>query len=731
METQMSGSPVSILKSFASAPAFALVRLVLRLLFRVKVIGLDRLAAAGGRVLIVANHVSSIDALLLSAFLPGRILFAAPADVAARWWRKPYWRAAFSLDQNSPKTAKTMMEAIKAGTPCLIFPEGRQSRTGALMKVYESPGMIADKTGAEILPIRIDGPQYSLFSDAVGLRRRMLPQVTLSILPARRLDLPAEIKGHRRRQIAGAKLYDLMEETMVLGAPVSTMLRQLLASKAIRGANRPIVEDAERKPLTHNAYLTEVFTMARLLARTVGAHEKAVGVMMPNGVANAVAIFATQALDRVSAMVNYTSGPKRVVQACNMAQIETVLTLRSFVAGLHLEPVVDALKAEKIRVLYWEDAKAGGFDRLVGWVRARLPAGLAARGLSHSPDAPALLLFTSGTEGLPKGVMLSHRNVIGNGIQFAVRIGFTAGDVVFACLPMFHSFGLTLGFFLPLFAGTRTFLYPSPLRYHDIPELVYDTRATFLLGTDTFLANYARNATPHDFYFLRFAIGGAEQIKAETRKMWSEKFGVRLFEGYGTTETAPVIGCNSPLHYKAGTIGRALSGMETRLKPVDGIAGGAELIVRGLNVMLGYVKADRPGVVQPLEDGWYNTGDVVGLDEEGFVTILGRTKRFAKVGGEMVSLGAIEAVVGSFWPDTRHVAVSVPQQRRGEAVVLLTESLEVDLSRLPALFRAAGLTELSLPRKLIKVARIPLLGSGKTDYAGARAVAMDADAVGD
>jgi acyl-[acyl-carrier-protein]-phospholipid O-acyltransferase/long-chain-fatty-acid--[acyl-carrier-protein] ligase len=290
---------------------------------------------------------------------------------------------------------------------------------------------------------------------------------------------------------------------------------------------------------------------------------------------------------------------------------------------------------------------------------------------------------------------------------------------------MFHSFGLTLGFFMPLFLGTRAFLFPSPIRYHDIPELVYDTRTTLLLGTDTFLANYEKNAAPHDFYFMRFVIGGAEKIKPETKRVWAEKFGVRLLEGYGTTEASPVVTVNSPMYYKAGTIGRILPCMEVKLQSVEGIKNGAELVIHGINVMLGYVKAEKPGVVQPPKDGWYNTGDVVSIDEEGFVIILGRTKRFAKVGGEMVSLGAIEAIVCTTWPGVRHVAVSVPHERKGEMVVLLTESDDVDIGVLLEKFRSFGLTELSLPRKLVRVDQIPLLGSGKTDYVRARQVAEE------
>ena len=722
----MFGSVSSLLQK---ALPFFLVRLLMRLCFRVEVLGLENFEKAGTGVLIIANHVSRIDALLLSAFLPGRVLFATRAEIACRWWLKPYWRLgdAYSLDQENPMTAKKMVEALKQGQRCMIFPEGRTT-TGGLMKVYESPGMIADKAGAAVLPIRIDGLQYSVFSGLGGIvRRRLFPKVTLTILPATELALPEAVKGHKRRLAAGTAIYDVLERAVVEGVPYTTMLRQLLRTRGVRGGVNVILEDAARKPVTHDAFVADFFALARVLERKIEKDERCIGVMAPNGIPNATAIFAIQALDRVTAMVNFTAGVSRIVQACTMAPVKTVVSLRAFVEAQHLEPIVSALEKENIRVLYYEDliVKETPFDRLAGFVKARMPEALSLPGLSTDTDGPALMLFTSGTEGKPKGVMLSHKNIVGNGFQTGVRLGFSSRDSAFACLPMFHSFGLTLGFFMPLFYGTKTFLYPSPIRYHDIPELVYDTQATFLLGTDTFLANYEKNAAPHDFYFLRYAIGGAEKIKPETRRAWAEKFGVRLFEGYGTTEAAPVIAVNSPHYYKAGTIGRVVSGLDVRLNSVEGIRNGAELVVKGLNVMLGYVRADRPGEIQPPKEGWYNTGDVVSIDEDGFVTILGRTKRFAKVGGEMVSLGAIEAIVSDLWPGVRHVAVSVPHERKGEMVVLLTESQDVDLGVLTEKIRLYGLTELSLPRKLLRVEQIPLLGSGKTDYVRARDMAEE------
>jgi acyl-[acyl-carrier-protein]-phospholipid O-acyltransferase/long-chain-fatty-acid--[acyl-carrier-protein] ligase len=506
-----------------------------------------------------------------------------------------------------------------------------------------------------------------------------------------------------------------------------------LATRPIRGGRGDCLEDAERRPMTHDAFVRAFLALSRPLKDRLDTQDKVVGVMMLNGLPNALTIFAIHALGLPVAMINFTSGAEHCAKACATAAIKTVVTLKAFVAEGALAQIAETLRAKGVSIVYYEElvAAEGWAAKTAALVKSRVPPGWVAGRLGQKADDLALILFTSGTEGAPKGVALSHRNIVANAFQFGARIGFAAHDKVFACLPMFHSFGMTLGFFMPLLYGARAFLYFSPLRYREIPELIYDTCATLLLGTDTFLSNYARAAHPHDLYFLRFAIGGAERIKPETRQIWSEKFGVRLFEGYGTTEASPVISANAPMYYKAGSVGCPVPAMQVRLDPVDGVKDGAELVVKGPNVMLGYIRQTAPGVIQPVKDGWYKTGDIASIDERGFITLLWRVKRFAKIAGEMVSLAAVEAAVAARWPDSRHTAVGAPDARKGEVVVLLTESDEVDAAVLPDHFRLHGLTELSLPRKIIRVAQIPLLGTGKVDFIRAHELAIessDADA---
>jgi acyl-[acyl-carrier-protein]-phospholipid O-acyltransferase/long-chain-fatty-acid--[acyl-carrier-protein] ligase len=361
---------------------------------------------------------------------------------------------------------------------------------------------------------------------------------------------------------------------------------------------------------------------------------------------------------------------------------------------------------------------------MMGYLASKIP-GLSYR-LTHrkrDPDAPCVVLFTSGTEGTPKGVALSHANIQANRYQVSSRIDFGPTDIVFNPLPMFHSFGLTCGTLLPILSGIKTFLYPSPLHYRIIPELVYETNASLMFGTDTFLAGYGKFAHPYDFYSLRYAFTGAEKLRDQTRSLWGERFGVRVFEGYGATETAPVLSLNTPMQNRPGSVGRLVPGMRYRLEKIAGIEQGGQLWVSGPNVMAGYLRADNPGQLAPPEDGWYDTGDIVDVDAEGFLTIKGRAKRFAKIGGEMVSLASVESLLADLWPSHAHAVVSVPDSRKGEQLMLVTDNQQAEREAILAYAKRAGIAELGVPKCIMTVDSVPLLGSGKIDYVSVQQIA--------
>jgi acyl-[acyl-carrier-protein]-phospholipid O-acyltransferase/long-chain-fatty-acid--[acyl-carrier-protein] ligase len=283
---------------------------------------------------------------------------------------------------------------------------------------------------------------------------------------------------------------------------------------------------------------------------------------------------------------------------------------------------------------------------------------------------------------------------------------------------VFHSFGLTVGMILPLVSGVHLYLYPSPLHYRTIPELIYGINATIMFGTDTFLNGYARTAHPYDFRSLRYILAGAEPVKEATRRTYMEKFGLRILEGYGVTEAAPVLAINTPMFNRSGTVGRLMPGMTARLEPVPGVEEGGRLYVKGPNVMLGYLKADNPGVIELPPEGWHDTGDIVTIDAQGFVTIKGRAKRFAKIGGEMISLAAVEALAAELWPDALSAVATVPDPRKGERLVLVTEKPGAKRADFQSFAKSRGASDLMVPSDILVVDKVPVLGSGKLDYVG-------------
>ncbi|MGY4345026.1 acyl-CoA synthetase (AMP-forming)/AMP-acid ligase II [Bradyrhizobium sp. GM7.3] len=604
----------------------------------------------------------------------------------------------------------------------VIFPEGRITVSGSLMKVYDGTAMIADKADAVVVPIRIEGAQRSHLSYLNGsqIKRSWFPRVTVTILPPVKLPVDAALKGKARRNAAGAALQDVMIDAMVKNAMLDhTLFEALGHAYRDRDTGKVIVEDALGTKLTYRKLILGAQVLSRKLENGTAIGEN-VGVLLPNSAGVAVVFMALQNIGRVPAMLNFSAGPVNVLAAMKAAQVKTVLTSKAFIEKGKLDKLMAAVSAE-VGVVYLEDVRAsiGTADKIKG-----LLAGTTPRVVRQASD-PAVVLFTSGSEGTPKGVVLSHRNILANAAQALARVDANANDKVFNVLPVFHSFGLTGGMMMPLLAGIPIYMYPSPLHYRIVPELIYQTGATILFGTDTFLTGYARSAHAYDFRTLRLVIAGAEAVKDRTRQVFMERYGIRILEGYGVTETAPVLAMNTPMANRPGTVGRLSPLMESRLDPVPGIEEGGRLSVRGPNVMLGYLRAENPGVLEPLADGWHDTGDIVAIDPAGFITIKGRAKRFAKIAGEMVSLSAVENIAATLWPQAGSVAVSIPDQRKGERIVLLTTEKNAERSAMQGHAKAIGASELTVPAAIMVVDKVPLLGTGKTDYVTATTMARE------
>jgi len=712
------------------------LRWLLNSLYQVEVKGLEFYHQAGDRVLIIANHTSYLDALLLAVFLPDKLTFAVNTRIAKAWWVRPALSLVnfFPMDPTNPLATKSLIKYLQQDHKAVIFPEGRITVTGSLMKIYQGPGLVADKSGASLLPVRIEGAQYTPFSHLRGrVRLRWFPRITLSLLPPRNLSLNKELRGRARRNVVGRILAEIMTEMIFTTSNYRrTLFDALLDARRVHGGRHEVAVDIERRPLTYNRLMTRIFVLADVF-KCGSRHGEAIGLMLPTSISTVAAFLALHLNGRIPAMLNFTAGAKNVLSACETAQLRTVYTSRQFVTAAKLDQLVTAL-SDNVSVVYLEDIRdsIGLAARLRGLIASRFAHTLYHRNPDdRSPDNPAAILFTSGTEGIPKGVVLSHANLLANGQQLAARIDFTAQDIILNALPLFHSFGLMAGTLLPLFAGIKIFFYPTPLHYRIIPEIAYDINATILFGTNTFLAGYARFAHPYDFYSIRYVFAGAEKLQDQTRRVWSEKFGIRILEGYGTTETSPALATNTAMAYRAGSVGRLLPGIEYRLQPVPGIEEGGRLEVCGPNVMLGYLRNDQPGMLHAVRSGdnpgWYDTGDIVTIDDEGYIRICGRAKRFAKVGGEMVSLAAVENLVNQLWPRKLHAAISMPDLQKGEQIVLVTEIPEASRQEIQDAARKEGMGEITIPRRIFHTRSMPLLGSGKIDYNAVRLLVEEGD----
>ena len=695
------------------------VRCLLRLLYRVEVTGMEHYHQAGKRVLIVANHISLLDGVLLYAWLPDNLRFAINTQVATRRQFRPflYFADLYTMDPTNPLSVKSMVRFLQEDRKAVIFPEGRITTTGSLMKIYEGPGLIADRARATVLPIAVDGPQYTA-SGYLGERKKF-PKIRLKILAPEKIEVDPSIQGQERRKIAAKLMQDLMYRLSFACYDYDkTIFEAILEAAGTFGRKRIVLEDIKREPFTYGQLLTRTFILGGVLRGDTRPGEY-VGVLMPNVAAGVVTYLALQYLERVPAMLNYTTGLQVLLKACETASIRTVYSSRQFIENAGLEHLAQGLH-QHVNLVYLEDLRdrIGVRDKLLGLLRSYYPR-------THfrpaaKPGDPATILFTSGSEGTPKGVVLSHRNILSNFAQARSCIGFTPSDIFFSCLPLFHSFGLNIGCVLPLLGGSKIFLYTTPLHYRVIPELIYQTDASILFATNTFLKGYAGHAHPYDFRSLKYVFAGAEKLQEDTRKLWLEKFGIRILQGYGATECSPVVSVNTQISNKSASVGTLMPGMEAYLAPVTGINNGGRLVVKGPNIMSGYLLHGSDGNIRPPAtergEGWYDTGDIAAIDDEGYIELLGRVKRFAKIGGEMISLTAVEELAGAAWPNYNHAAIALPDERKGEKIILVTEYDQGDRKSFQKKARELGYGELYIPRDVVCVREMPVLGTGKTDY---------------
>ncbi len=697
-------------------------RFLLRMLFRFRAYDVDALQTPGP-VLLIPNHASWIDWLFLWVCLDEDWkLVTSSLTAQTSWLHRKLMVNHYTLpvDPGSPYAVKRMAEFLKGGGRLVLFAEGRLSRTGNLMKLFDGTGFLIFKTKAKVVTVYLRGACRLPYSPNPNAKK-CFPKVTAHFSAALTAPELGEISTGQARGVLTRWLREQLvrqqfEVEMKFGA------QNVLVAVADTARERPgqvIVEDATLKTLTYRKLMVGAEVLAAALRGPVANGER-VGLLLPNVNATPVVILALWQLSKVPAMLNFSSGPATMLACMELAGLKHLITSRAFLERVRLN-VDDFVKAG-INLIYLEDVGAGisGSEKFLTLLR-HVFTGIPARDSRLTANSTAVIVFTSGSEGVPKGVELTHGNVLANIRQMMTITDFTELDRLFNCLPLFHSFGLTVGTFLPLVRGIYVFLYPSPLHYRVVPSVLYDRDCTVFLSTNTFLNGYARKAHPYDFRSLRYLFAAAEKLQEATALTWSQNYGVRILEGYGATECGPCVSVNTPLEPRNGSVGRPLPGMEYRLEKVEGVDEGGRLFVRGPNVMKGYLNVDANAKFLAL-DGWYDTGDIVSVDAEGYLHVRGRMKRFAKVSGEMVSLTAVEdALAGAFPQYGLRCQVAVltrPDENKGEALIAVTNEPRLTMNEIREAIKAKGLTNLSMPREIIVVKEIPKLGTGKVDHRG-------------
>ncbi len=673
-------------------------------------------------VIYVISHQSRLEPALMLSLLPDDTLHILDESSARAPWLEPWRELGRTIAFNAEHVfvSRRLVRVLKGkGRLAVYLPDAVEPDVKSF-RLYRAITRIAMQANASIVPVFVAGARDLPMSltPADKAPRRWFPRLSISVLEPMTIT---ELLARNPDQTSNTNaLFDRFAEARLYGTDLDRGLFLAMRDAATRvGASKPIIEDVISGSLSYR----RLFIGARILGRrfeAVTAPGEAVGVLLPNANGVVISFVGLLSAARVAAMINYTAGPASVTAAIRTAVIRTVVSSRAFIEKADLADIVAAVEAGGAKMLWLEDARESvtTLDKVAAALFWRFPL------QRQEASKPAVILFTSGSEGAPKAVVLSHRNLLANVMQAEARISVSPADILLNVLPVFHSFGLTGGTILPLVLSVKLFLYPSPLHYKIIPEIARKVKPTVMFGTDTFLANYARTAKDGDFSSLRFVVAGAEAVKAETRRAYRERFQAEIVEGFGLTEAAPVVAVNTAIHGRDGTVGRLLPAIRMKLEPVEGISDAGRLWLDGPNMMMGYMTADRPGELQPL-NGWHDTGDIVSVDRDGFVTIRGRAKRFAKIAGEMVSLGAVEMLVQSLWPEEHHAAVAVPDKRRGERIVLVTTAHDASAEELRQFGKKAGAAELMMPQDIVKVTEIPMLGSGKTDYGAARRLALE------
>ena len=696
-------------------------RNIVNVLFRLELSGFETIEKTKPK-LYISNHESFLDGFLLGLVIPENPVFIVHTAVA----KNPLFKLLLSLvdylavDPTSPMAMKKAIDLIKNNRSVVIFPEGRITVTGSLMKVYSGPAFIAFKTGVDIYPIVTSGLTYTYFSRMENdYPKSLFPKIKVKVLPKTKIEIPNVISAKEKRRLAGDTLRKIMQNMFFERESKSNIYDVFLEASKIYGKQKNILQDFTMTEYKYSDIKSKSELLGVIIKEKIKINEY-YGFLLPNSASAIFVLLGSLLYKRIPAMLNYSNGVEGIFNACYTAKIKTIITSRKFLTQIKLENIKDDLEAKnyKLEIIYLEDviSSMNIFTKIKYKIQTYL---IPINKPKIKETDTAFILFTSGSEGKPKGVVLSHKAVLSNVAQMKSVIDFSIKDKIFNALPVFHAFGLTCGTLLPVLSGVRLFIYPSPLHYKVIPEVIYDRQCSILFGTSTFLGNYAKHANPYDFYNIKYVVAGAEKLSEDVKNLYINKFGIRILEGYGSTEFSPVVAVNTPMAFKENTVGQLLPNIEYKLEPIQD-NNGSILHIKGNNMMSGYMYFDKPcEIVFPensYAEGFYNTGDVISMDDNGFVSIVGRIKRFVKIAGEMVSLGLVENIALKVSPGYSHVAISIPDAQKGEMIILYTTDKDLSRDKLIVEVKNQKVSDLAIAKKIKYIESIPLTGTGKTDY---------------
>jgi acyl-[acyl-carrier-protein]-phospholipid O-acyltransferase / long-chain-fatty-acid--[acyl-carrier-protein] ligase len=706
-------------------------RLLVRCFYRVTALGLENLPRGG--FLLVPNHITWVDALVLQLACPRPIRYVIDQAYYHRPILHPILRAVGCIPINirhSHAAVRAAAEKIADGEIVCVFPEGQLERTGTLLRLQRGYELIARHANAQVVPVWLDQLWGSIFSFQGGRFFTKFPK---------RIPYPVTIAFGKPLEPKTADVATMREELLKLGEFCFSRRPSLdrhLAEECVRGLKRrpfatAVIDGTDHSKLSRAKLLGAAAAFSRYLRKEFA--DERIAIVLPASKGSMLANLAVTLANKVPVDLNFTMGRAANESCCKRANLRVAISATPFMERLkdfpwpeHILRLDELLPRMKRQIIFW-------------WIISLLaPARLLLRLLQipkNGGHAEGVLLFTSGTTGEPKGVVVSHRNVVGNVSQFRQLLDAKKTDAILGSLPFFHTFGSTVTLWYPLIEGVRIVTFPNPLEAAKCAALIEQYALTFLLATPTFLRLYLRKAEPEQLRSLRLIIAGAEKLPLDLASHFEKRFHKKVFEGYGLTETAPVVSVNLPDQQpkesgehvqpssRLGSVGRLAPGMAAEIREPEtnrklSLFESGMLWLRGPNIFEGYLH-DPQRTDEVLRDSWLKTGDIARFDEDGFLYVEGRLSRFSKIGGEMVPHEAIEQKIGDLLElsgkDERPLAiVGVQDEAKGEALVLLS-AVDIDLTQLRSKLHEAGVPNLWIPKHVHRIEAIPVLASGKLD----------------